>query len=697
MPPATVWAISTRPNISLNFPCHFTSDGVKLSKTFVSFVAKYLPYILLSTAALLGVATYQHFAPKPVPEGSGEKSTPSPQARQQEYSVTMEMLCAIARPGQPEWSAAAVWDALLPLSASQVASLAGDASRYRPRNEAWQLVRQAVLERWLELDPMAVLLASDGTFPLSQETLISAAAAEALQLSPDAARALLLKIPSAALRQAAIAEYVAKLTARDTQAAIAFVSGLQPGQCRSPAIKALAEALAKTDATAGFAWIEGLEPKTSRTAALDSFFRHLCESHPKAAFTAIEKFGEEVPLFPYQIMQLYRADPQAAWTLVQNQKSAYKQGFMEIIFSEEIRKDASKVTEMFAMLPIGMQRSQVLDQLAADWGKRDPTKGWAWISTLPPYDQVPALAALCKNLGQRPMAEIEKFVALLPPHLSETVADGVTLGLPLQEAKQWIDRVYTDAEAKLAVQQKYLSGQTNTWSPELMDWALSMPSEAGTLASVQQMIASALSNSKKDQVLQWVEKAPAEQLNQVLGHTIEAMTLHGGPEEALGLFTKYMNVPGVDLKSVQEVATRPMSRLAQQDPQAALTWIAKMPQEAQIPLYGAVASGWARHDATAAGTWAMQQTDPQIIQQAYESFRNHSSQGATEQKAITPALVKLAGKIPNQEDAYHTLLSHIGPLAATDPTAAEAAIQARSYTPEQVAKLRSQLPTTPKK
>lgn len=490
---------------------------------------------------------------------------------------------------------AQIWAEVQHLDAATVKQLAREIPQHRPKDEAWEQVRQAVLERWLEVDSRGVILAADGSLHLTPEFLKARAIAEASKLHLAQARQFLRQIPHASFRQETIAAFVSQLAQRSIADAQAFTAGLEPGQCRSAALAALAGVWAKQDSAAAMAWIDSLEPTTIRSKLKDGTLSELTEEDPMAALAIRSKLGEKVQ--PYQLSKCYETDPAGTMAWINSQPLGVREKYLATLVNVSSSLTLDDKLSLVLSMPISDSRKMGIEQLARKWGKEDPAKGWSWIAKLGESDQSVALAELCRGMGSRPIVEIEKLLPIFPEHLAETVAEGIAEGLPFNEASRWIERVFKDPEYKKEVSLKLLERESGRFSPETADWALQLEPEPKRDQLLGKLLWSGLGQRGGDESFYtWLDGAPKAALKVGFVEISDRLSTSGSPEAGLDFIVKYHERAGLAPEQLSEALANALSPLITKGLLSALERVNTLPVSLRPAASAAVVGQWTQQE-----------------------------------------------------------------------------------------------------
>jgi hypothetical protein len=603
--------------------------------------------------------------------------------------ISVADLSLLAVPGLPERGLAQIWAEAQNLDAATVKKLALEIPQHRPKDEAWEQVRQAILERWLEVDPRGVIVAADANLGLEADFLKTRAIAEASKLPVAEARRFLLEIPHASLRRETIVAFVRQLAQQSIADAQKFASGLERGKCRSGALAALAGAWAKQDSAAAMAWINSVEPAILRPKLTNQALVDLTEQDPMAALAIRAKLGEQAHGF--QLAKCYATDPKATLAWIESQPLGVREGYFSTLIelSPEMSFD-DKLSLVLAM-PISTSRKWSLEALGREWGKHNPAKGWSWIATLDESEQSVVLTELCQSMGaSRSIEEIEKLLPMFPEKLSQTVAEGVAKGLPFADARKWIDRVFQDPEAKEMAYFKLVQRESERFSPEVADWVFQL--EHGSMRLDQYLRnlqrSGAPDESETEMMYKWLDGAPREAVFRGFLPILYRIERLGSEEAQLEYVIKFHQRPGVEPQELDAALEEALRHLAHKPPADAWERVNAFPETLRPAASVVVLRQWTKQDPTAAAAWTMKQDDPALVRAAIESLSASSVPNID-------AVAKLSTKLPDAEEAFEFLQPCFQKLQQLHPESAAAALKAHQFTEDQIKALHEPSPLNP--
>jgi hypothetical protein len=245
------------------------------------------------------------------------------------------------------------------------------------------------------------------------------------------------------------------------------------------------------------------------------------------------------------------------------------------------------------------RRQQGLYQLAHEWAQKDPEATLRAIESLTDRNEQTQLLGLAVEAwSQNSPRDAFEWVAARPPSAIRTQLLAGTIGT-------WITK---DPPAAIAMLDRLSPTERNQAMPQVIStWAGMDPQAAAAWAVKQEgepiyvtvllTVANQYADHDPDEATRWASTIAGERGQEVLSQVIQQIA-HGNPGRAAGL------VGQLDEGGRRDMAIASVAQAwAQQDPRAALAWVATQPRSETTPdVYRSIFSEWSVYEADSAAS-----------------------------------------------------------------------------------------------
>jgi hypothetical protein len=446
-----------------------------------------------------------------------------------------------------------------------------------------------------------------------------------LELSPAAALAW-AKSANPSVYGYLITKLFSDWAAQDPAAALAGAQTLPPA-VRTGALESVADAWAKLDPAAAYAWANALPPTPSRAYLIHVVLSTIAINDPANAVAYLDKVPstDERNAFIVTIAgSWYQKDPGAALAWLNQAASGpvYNQAFANI-FQNLLNTGSDQIPALLGKIP----ESVLVDNTGsiASWANQDPLAVVTWLQSLPA-----AASALASSWRNSIMLSVISGLSASDPASAASYFQALT-GMPLPPANSTIGGPFAptfDSTASLLA-----AHWAQTDPAAALAWAQSLP-EGTTRDSALGSALSTLGTYDPETAVQDAEQIlPAGNFHDKIIDDVLESTASQNPADATALLG-YLSTGS-----------------AQEDESASLAYV------------------WAQQDANATTQW--------VNSLPAGSVRDGAAAGLAGMIASTdPAgALNLAVSIGDPSKQFPLVKSILQQWAATDPTAAAAALQ----------------------
>jgi len=198
----------------------------------------------------------------------------------------------------------------------------------------------------------------------------------------ETATRLLQEMPSSGAQKDAIKSVLAKLQARDPEAAKAWTLALAPGEAQDKAIQELAEELASENPAEAIAWASSTGRETFLLAA-DGILDSWVKGNPEAALAWAESQPKDVLAVagPHLIKDMTKRDDYAEaseWLATHDGNPKFDESIEKLV--KQARKDAPELAaDWAARITDARSREKVLTKLVEKWLQDDPARAQEYL------------------------------------------------------------------------------------------------------------------------------------------------------------------------------------------------------------------------------------------------------------------------------------------------------------------------------
>ncbi len=523
-------------------------------------------------------------------------------------------------------------------------------------------LRQALFERWAELDPESLI-----THAMAQQTMerfeglgfafgalaaqdYDAANARLQQLGPDVRdgvkfnmlKALVARDPERAFSTAVnsddpgMKDYLpmalSKWAVSDPARAMAAFAAMPPGRSRQTCLMVMGGTLASNDPDAAVAWAGQLGNAMEQSNAMKTILQSIAYSDPIKALALLDKNPEAKSAADGDSMlssifsSLARLDfNRAQEEILKLKDPASRVKALAALASSSKQNHGEELLALAATLPAAEAKALYLGDY---WGySNDTAKTEAFLEQIPagPLRQQAKLSALNALAYRDPEAAARQLATVQPTMLSYSWPIGEIAGSWAQQdpakALAWANQLESFDQKKQALSRIYAT--LTTADPAAAAARLDEITDPKLRTEITSTVVGQWATADPNKALAWSHALPAEDRNAAM-RQIAASQIDGNPTLARQIFDQMIqqfSPAEWNQSETRQTAGRMASELAETDPQAAAKFAETLPAGgAQEEAYAKVIGAWSRYAPAEAETWLAQMPAGGIRDQAASTF-----------------------------------------------------------------------------
>ncbi len=414
------------------------------------------------------------------------------------------------------------------------------------------------------------------------------------------------------------------------------------------ALSRIAPVITRSDPRQALTVASAIEDASVRGLAMNLLLSAWAEADPEAMFTMLESLyadhDESDPVMRYlrsggsllgMFQRIADGDPERLLRLADQFPSSLRGQAHRAALQAMATTNPQGAIARIDLLPLGQERSSLMNSIASAWGRMDPRAALAWARSLSPASPE-ALRGVINGIAS---VNFDVAIDVIQTELDRSGA-GVTgagfartdLQLAMSLLSGMNQRIFAGSadpsdvvrianrllEVDHPTMQMALSSALGMWAATDAESAL-----AWVIANESRLDASALMTMAQ-QVVQSDQANRAMEMTDNVPPQVRAGWIQGvsaglanySVDQAVAFLERYRGQPGYDA-SINNVVTN----LAQRDPVSAAQMIGRLqpgPQLNQAAV--AVASSWARQDPQAAAQWAAGVPDERVQSATFGSI-----------------------------------------------------------------------------